>query len=91
MREVGYSDMAVNKKMKFVINIFYNILLDSEKYVQKNVKDKNSYLLKYLSQNNDKKNSINITLVEYFDVYQAFCFDLGSDSVLHGDLNFHYK
>ena len=91
MRGVGYSDMMVNKKMKFLINMFYNILLDSEKYAQKNIKNKNSYLLKYLSQNNDKKSPINIALVEYFDTYQAFCFDLSSDSVLNGDLNFHYK
>ncbi len=91
MREVGYSDMTVNKKIKFMINMFYNILLDSEKYAQKNIKNKNSYLSKYLSQNNDKKNAINIVLVEYFDAYQAFCFDLSSDSVLNGDLNFHYK
>tara|TARA_B100001964_G_scaffold60473_1_gene68516 strand:+ start:669 stop:1193 length:525 start_codon:yes stop_codon:yes gene_type:complete len=91
MREVGYSDMSVNKKMKFMINIFYNILLDSEKYVQKSIKNKNSYLLKYLSQNNDKKSTNNIVLIEYFDAYQAFCFDLSSDSVLNGDLDFYYK
>ena len=91
MREVGYSDMTINKKMKFLINKFYNILLDSEKYAQKNIKNKNLYLLKYLSQNNDKKSTINIVLIEYFNAYQAFCFDLSSDSVLNGDLNFHYK
>jgi len=33
----------------------------------------------------------NIGLVEYFDKYQAFCFDLRSDSVLKGDLNFNYE
>ncbi len=37
MREVGYSDITVNKKMKFMINMFYNSLLDSEKYSQKNI------------------------------------------------------
>ena len=30
-------------------------------------------------------------LVKYFNDYQAFCFDLSSDSVLRGDLNFIYK
>ena len=33
----------------------------------------------------------NIGLVAYFDQYQAFCFDLSSDSVIKGDLNFNYK
>jgi hypothetical protein len=83
--------MTINKKMKFLINKFYNILLDSEKYAQKNIKNKNLYLLKYLSQNNDKKSTINIVLIEYFNAYQAFCFDLSSDSVLNGDLDFNYK
>jgi len=49
------------------------------------------FLLKYLSQNENKKSTINIELIEYFNKYQAFCFDLGSDSVLKGDLNFNYK
>ena len=47
--------------------------------------------VKYLTQNANKKSTNNIGLVEYFDKYQAFCFDLSSDSVLKGDLNFNYK
>ena len=58
---------------------------------KKKIKNKNLFLLRYLSQNVDKKNTDNIELVEYFDKYQAFCFDLSSDSVLKGDLNFNYK
>ena len=49
------------------------------------------FLLKYLTLNKDQKGTDNIGLVEYFDKYQAFCFDLRSDSVLKGDLNFNYK
>ena len=58
---------------------------------KKNTKTKNLFLLKYLMQNTDKKGTDNIGLVKYFDKYQAFCFDLSSDSVLSGDLNFNYK
>jgi len=91
MREIGYGDMMINKNMKFLVKIFYNILLNCENYKKKNVKNKNLFLLKYLSQNENKKSTINIELIEYFDKYQAFCFDLSSDSVLKGDLNFKYK
>jgi len=49
------------------------------------------FLLKYLPQNTGKISTYNIGLVEYFDKYLAFCFDLSSDSVLSGDLNFYYK
>ena len=91
MREIGYSDTTVNKNMKFLVKIFYNILLNCENYKKKNLKNKNLFLLKYLTQNANKISTNNIGLVEYFDKYQAFCFDLSSDSVLSGDLNFYYK
>ena len=91
MREIGYGDMTINKNMKFLVKIFYNILLNCENYKKKNLKNKNFFLLKYLSQNIGKMGTNNIGLVEYFDQYQAFCFDLSSDSVLRGDLNFKYK
>jgi len=91
MREIGYSDMMINKNMKFLVKTFYNMLLNCENYKKKNVKNKNSFLLKYLSQNENKKSTVNIELIEYFNKYQAFCFDLRSDSVLKGDLNFNYK
>ena len=91
MREIGYGDMTVNKNMKFLIKAFYNILLNCENYKKKNTKNKNLFLLKYLMLDDDKKSACSIGLVEYFDKYQAFCFDLSSDSVLSGDLNFNYK
>ena len=91
MREIGYGDMTINKNMKFLIKTFYNILLYCENYKKKDTKNKNLFLLKYLMLNADKKTADSIRLVEYFDKYQAFCFDLSSDSVLSGDLNFNYK
>ena len=91
MREIGYGDMTINKNMKFLVKIFYTILLHSENYKKKNTKNKNLFLLKYLTQYAGKKDTENIGLVEYFDKYQAFCFDLSSDSVLSGDLNFNYE
>ena len=91
MREIGYGDMTINKNMKFLVKIFYNILLNCENYKKKNIKNKNLFLLKYLTQNIDKKSTDNMRLVKYFDKYQAFCFDLSSDRVLKGELNFNYN
>ena len=91
MREIGYGDMMINKNMKFLVKVFYNILLNCENYKKKSIKNKNLLLLKYLKQNADKKSADNIGLVEYFDKYQAFCFDLSPDNVLSGDLNFNDK
>ena len=91
MREIGFGDTLINKNMKFLVRTFYSILLNCEKYRKKNLKSKKMFFLKYLERNNIKKHSINGFFVEYFNKYEAFCFDLSSDSVLRGDLNFNYK
>ena len=91
MREIGYGDMTINKNMKLLVKVFYDVLLFCENYKNKNTESKSLFLLKYLSQNTDKKDADATNLVRYFDKYQAFCFDLKSDSVLKGDLDFNYK
>ena len=91
MREVGYGDVTVNKNMKFLVTNFYNILLKCENYKQKSFDYKDMLFFRYLEQNDKKSNTINPLLIEYFNKYEAFCFDLNPDSVLRGDLNFNYK
>ena len=91
MREIGFGDTAINKNMKFLVKTFYSILFNCEKYKEMITNDKNKFLNKYLEQNNIKNNSINKDIIEYFDKYEAFCFDLKADSVLKGKLKFNYK
>ena len=90
MREIGYGDVSVNKNMKLLVKSFYNILLDSKNYKNKNIGDKNNFFYKYFYIEEIHKNSKNTELIEYFDKYQAFCLDLCLDTVLKGDLNFNY-
>ena len=91
MREIGYGDTVTNKNMKFLVKTFYDILLSCENFNKSSLNLKKMFFLKYLKLNNMKKKANNVSLIEYFDKYQAFCFDLSSDSVLKGDLNFNYK
>ena len=91
MREIGYGDVAVNKNMKFLIKTFYKMLLNCENFNKKKESDKLKFLYDYLSTKNGPKGQNNTNLVDYFNKYQAFCFDLCLDSVLKGDLNFTYK
>ena len=91
MREIGYGDVLINKNMKFLVKNFYNILLNCEKYKEINLKSKKMFFLKYLKPKGLKNLTINDFLVEYFNKYEAFCFDLSPDSVLSGELNFNYK
>ena len=91
MRELGWGDVTVNKKMKYLVKIFYNILLNCEKYHDKNKSTKSDFLQKCLRLNNKQKQANNHKLVEYFDKYLSFCIDLTHDNVLKGELNFKYK
>ena len=90
IREIGYGDVTVNKKMKILVRTFYNILFNCEKYRNKNFMDKKLFLLNYLVKNDEKSTDKNHDLVKYFNKYEAFCLDLSQDSVLNGDLNFNY-
>jgi len=91
MREIGYGDALVNKKMKLLVKTFYNILLDSEKYKKNSPELKNIFFTKYLEFSSSTKTANNNLLRNYFDKYEAFCFDLSFNSVLKGELNFNYN
>ena len=91
MREIGYGDTTINKNMRFLTKAFYNVLLHCEKYKKMNEEEKKVFFNKYLAQNNIKNNANIKDIVEYFNKYEAFCFDLSSDSVLKGELKFNYK
>ena len=90
MREIGYGDVTVNKNMKILVKNFYDILLNCEDFMNKSENRKNIFFSTYLNTDKDQ-NMANISaLIKYFDKYQAFCFDLTSDSVLQGNLKFNY-
>ena len=91
MREIGFGDTNINKNMKFLVKIFYSILLKCESFKKITQKERNIFLFNHLSINKMSKKPINIDLVDYFDKYESFCFDLTSDSILKGELNFIYK
>ena len=91
MREIGFGESTINKNMRFLVKTFYSILFSCEKYKEMNLDTKNIFLNKYLELNNIKNTTNNKDIIEYFDKYEAFCFDLNPDSVLKGELNFNYK
>jgi len=49
------------------------------------------FFFKYLTHNGIKKKADNTLLIDYFNKYHTFCFDLSFDSVLKGKINFKYK
>jgi len=91
MRELGYGDVTVNKNMKFLVKSFYNILFFCEKFNEKRKEYKRSFLNECLECNIDKKTPNYDNLIDYFNDFQTFCFDLSSDSVLKGEFKFKFN
>ena len=52
---------------------------------------KNLFLSKYLCYIKSSKNTDYSEIIDYFDSFIAFCFDLDLDSVISGNLKFEYK
>ena len=90
MREVGYGDVSVNKKMKLLVKSFYNILLYCENFDYKKIEANNHFFSEYLEKNNKQIMANNEDLINYFHKFQSFCFDLKPNSVLKGEINFKY-
>jgi len=91
MRENGHGDTTINKNMKFLVKVFYSILLKCESFKTTPTKEKNHFLFNHFLINKMLKKPLNIDLVDYFDKYESFCLDLPNDSILKGELNFIYK
>ena len=67
IREIGYGDVSVNKKMKDYINLFYSILEKIEKWSDLDVFEKINLLKYFLNIKED-----NDLFVDYFDKYREF-------------------
>jgi len=67
LREIGYGDMSVNKKMKIIVTKFYSILIDFKNYSNLSVVQKTDILMKYFLKIEKKDDFIEF-LNKYFAV-----------------------
>ena len=64
IREIGYGDTSINKKMKNYINMFYDILNKIHNWEEMTQHEKNEILNNYLYSKKELTD-----LVDYFDNY----------------------
>ena len=90
MREIGHGDVSVNKNMKNLNKMFYDILytIDKEVFPQ-NVSKK--LLKKYFFNNNNFDDKNIHDLAEYLSNFANFCFDLDVNNMLNGTIDFKYR
>ena len=82
IREIGYGDVTVNKKMKIYLNIFYSILDKINSWEKLNNLDKNKVLSDYL---NIKGDTVNLAI--YFDKYRLILENNALNSFIKGVIN----
>ena len=67
IREIGYGDVSVNKKMKDYVNLFYSILDKIEKWDNLKLYEKKDVLSNLMNIKDD-----NDLFIEYFNKYSDF-------------------
>ena len=87
LRELGFGDVAVNKKMKNLNKIFYDILLKINKSNGNLMINKN-LILKYFPQLGDYSPKKYELFNQYFINFYDFCFELHPETMIKDALNF---
>jgi hypothetical protein len=91
LREMGYGDIAVNKKMKDINKVLYDILLKLElDKSKKTFKINDKIVIKYFSEINDPKSTPYLQFESYFNAFFNFCFEQSLDNMLRKTINFKY-
>ena len=90
MREIGYGDVTVNKNMKKLINLFYEILINCKKWYFNDLLKKDEFLLKFFTKKHSQKINVEKT-IDYFDKFAFFIKDIPLNLLSKGVFEFEYK
>ncbi len=79
IREIGYGDQSINKKMKDYLNLFYAMINEIHDWDKLEPKFKESVLMKFLD------NATNADfLVKYFEKYRLYLLNNTLNSFIKG-------
>ena len=92
LRELGFGDVTVNKKMKEFNKILYDILLKLEQKSEevKSFKLNSSLVVKYFDSLKGSKNSNYTQFATYFTTFFNFCFEQPLDSMIESSDKFNF-
>ena len=88
LRELGFGDVSVNKKMKDLNKLLYDILLKIEVSGSERFNISKKLIIKYFKDFNSDKNSNYLHFERYFLDFYNFCFELPVDNMILGALDF---
>ena len=78
IREIGYGDQTINKKMKDYLNLFYGMIEKIDNWENLNFNSKKSIMLNFIDNDADMDH-----LIAYFDKYKQ--------NLLNNTLNYQIK
>ena len=90
IREMGYGDVTVNKKMKDFNNFLYDILLKLEKENKNFFLFNDDLVFKYFPDFRGSKKDKYDKFKDYFIKFNDFCFELPLDNMVREAINFKY-
>tara|TARA_B100000700_G_scaffold220329_1_gene242531 strand:+ start:1119 stop:1592 length:474 start_codon:yes stop_codon:yes gene_type:complete len=79
IREIGYGDMSINKKMKSYINLFHSLLIKLDTWEKIDEKKRDDLLRSFLNYNKDMTN-----LSKYFEKYRLFLIESSLNLFIKG-------
>jgi len=89
LRELGLGDVAVNKKMKDLNKILYDILLKLETKLTQTTPQINKNLIsKYFEHFKNKKSDKCSIFEKYLTDFYDFCFELPIENMVKSSINF---
>ena len=90
LRELGFGDVSVNKKMKEFNKILYDILLKIhlDEISQNQLKINHKLICKYFNELKDPKNLRYLDFERYFTNFFDFCFKLPLENMVKEVINF---
>ena len=90
LREIGHGDVSVNKKMKNLNKIFYDILLRINSGKDSKFSINKPLIKNHLSMNMNVKSEYIDNISLYLMSFYNFCFELDDNSMIEGKINFKY-
>jgi cytochrome b pre-mRNA-processing protein 3 len=93
LRELGFGDVSVNKKMKDFNKILYDIVLKIDQEINNNneFKINKKIISKYFIQKNHQNDRNYTDLEAYFNDFFNFCFELSLDNMIKNSKNYKYN
>ena len=67
IREIGYGDVSINKKMKDYLNLFHKLILEIDDWEKKEKDKKKQFVINYVNINSNSG-----FFIDYFDKYIIF-------------------